>query len=178
MKTRAWLTIIVMVLFMGYVMSFNYGGCGSKSKSHSGSSGAAVDTTPPIVSAINPVNLATGVFTNSKITATFSEALTDEGTFTLAQGTTPVTGTVTYDAVGFTLTFAPASNLASSTVYTATLTTGTYNYVWSFTTGAAADTTPPTVSLVTPLNLATGVLINKKIAATFSEAMDPATITA
>jgi len=48
--------------------------------------------------------------------------------------------------------------------------------VWNFTTGAAADVTPPTVTSTDPLNNATGVAINKKIAATFSEAMDPTTL--
>src|SRR5438094_715558 len=47
---------------------------------------------------------------------------------------------------------------------------------WSFTTGAGADTTAPTVSFTDPANAATAVAINKKIAATFSEAMDPLTI--
>jgi len=61
-------------------------------------------------------------------------------TFTLTQGTTPVAGTVTY--AGVTATFKPTANLAASTVYTATLTTGVKdldgnalaaNYSWSFT---------------------------------------------
>lgn len=39
------------------------------------------------------------------------------------------------------------------------------------------DITAPTVSFVNPVNLATEVPINMKIAATFSEAMDPMTIT-
>jgi len=42
--------------------------------------------------------------------------------------------------------------------------------------GIPADTTAPTVSSTDPVNSATGVAINKNIAATFSEAMDPATI--
>src|SRR5438552_2708885 len=42
--------------------------------------------------------------------------------------------------------------------------------------GIPADTTRPTVSSTDPANAATGVAINKKIAATFSEAMDPLTI--
>ena len=46
-----------------------------------------------------------------------------------------------------------------------------------FTTGAAQDVTPPTVVSTDPANNATGVDLNKVIAATFSEAMDPATIT-
>ena len=39
-----------------------------------------------------------------------------------------------------------------------------------------SDTTPPTVSSTDPFNGATGVAINRKIAAAFSEAMDPTTI--
>src|ERR1051325_9332613 len=42
--------------------------------------------------------------------------------------------------------------------------------------GISADVTPPTVSSTDPANAASGVAINKKIAATFSEAMDLSTI--
>src|SRR5438046_1480334 len=42
--------------------------------------------------------------------------------------------------------------------------------------GIPADTTRPTVTSTDPANAATGVAINKKIAATFSESMDPSTI--
>ncbi len=42
---------------------------------------------------------------------------------------------------------------------------------------APADTTRPTVSSTIPANVATGVAINRNITATFSEAMDAATIT-
>ena len=87
---------------------------------------------------------------------------------------------------GVTATFTPAADLAYSTVYTATITTGAKdlasnalatNYVWTFTTGTAPDTTAPTVSSTIPADLATGVAINGNITATFSEAMDAATIT-
>ena len=43
--------------------------------------------------------------------------------------------------------------------------------------GAPPDTTAPTVSSTNPGNAATGVAINRNITATFSEAMDAATIT-
>ncbi|MEK7877508.1 MAG: ice-binding family protein, partial [Pseudomonadota bacterium] len=103
---------------------------------------------------------------------------------TLKQGTTPVSGTVTY--AGVTATFTPSSSLAYSTTYTATITTGAKdlagnavasNFVWSFTTGVAPDTTPPTVSSTIPVNAATGVTIASTVSATFSEAMDPLTVT-
>ena len=48
---------------------------------------------------------------------------------------------------------------------------------WSFTTGTAADNTAPTVSSTIPADTATGVALNANVTATFSEAMDPSTIT-
>ena len=104
-------------------------------------------------------------------------------TFILKKGSQPVSGTVTY--AGVTATFKPTLALAPNTVYTATITTGAKDvagnalasdFVWSFTTGAAPDTTAPTVTLTVPANAATGVAINQKIAATFSEEMNPSTI--
>ena len=107
---------------------------------------------------------------NQHITATFSEAMDpltiSTATFTLKQGTTPVAGAVTYAAVGTTATFTPASGLAPLTTFTATITTGARdlagnpllnNFAWSFTTGAAPDTTAPTVISAFPTNTATGV---------------------
>jgi hypothetical protein len=160
-------------------------GCGSK---HNGSS-AIPDTTRPTVISVNAANLATNVPINRKITATFSEAmnpLTITTSFTIQQGITPVTGTVAY--IGTIATFTPTSDLTVSTIYTATITTGAKdlagnalasNYVWAFTTGTIpdTDTTPPTVSFVNIADTATDVPINSKIAATFSEAMDPLTLT-
>jgi hypothetical protein len=150
--------------------------------------GAGPDVTPPTVVFTDPVNNAIGVALNKKIAATFSEAMNPSTitstTFTLQRGTTSVLGTVTY--TGITAIFTPANNLAANTAYTGTITTGAKdsagnalasNYVWNFTTGAAPDVTPPTVISTDPANNATGVAINKKIAATFSEAMDPTTIT-
>lgn len=149
--------------------------------------GATVDVTSPIVISTVPINGATGVSVNTKVTATFNktmDASTINGTtFTLKQGATSIAGSVTY--TGVTATFSPAANLAANTTYTATITTGAKdlagnpivnNYVWNFTTGATADVTPPTVISTDPANGATGVVLDKKITATFSEAMDPLTI--
>jgi uncharacterized repeat protein (TIGR02543 family) len=150
--------------------------------------GAAVAVTPPTVSSTDPVNAAIGVALNQKIAATFSKTMDAStihtSTFTLKQGTTSVSGFVSY--IGTTATFAPASNLAPSTVYTATITTEAKdlagnalanNFVWNFTTGAAVVSTPPTVSSTDPVNAATGVPLNQKIAATFSKTMDASTFT-
>ena len=147
-------------------------------------------TAPPTVISTVPVNGATGVPINQALTATFSEAMNpatiDAATFTLTgPGATAVTGVVTYVAAGSIATFTPDANLAPSTVYTATITTGAEdlagtglasNYVWTFTTAAAPIVVPPTVISTIPANLATGVPLNQIVSATFSTAMNPATI--
>jgi hypothetical protein len=150
--------------------------------------GAELDTNPPTVIFTDPVNNATGVALNKKIAATFSEAMAPSSitttTFTLWHGTTSVTGTVTY--AGTTALFTPASALSPNTAYTATIGTNATDtagnelashYVWNFTTGATPDIAPPTVDSTDPVNSTTGAALNVTIEATFSEAMDPATIT-
>jgi hypothetical protein len=149
----------------------------------------AASNLPTVISTV-PINGATGVPVNQALSATFSMAMApatiDAATFTLAgPGGVAVTGVVTYVASGAVATFTPAANLAASTVYTATITTGAQdlagtalagNYVWTFTTAAAGTGTPPTVISTIPLNLATGVPLNQIVSATFSVAMNPATI--
>jgi hypothetical protein len=153
--------------------------------------GLTPNTTAPTIISTNPVNAATGIPINQAITATFSEAMDPAtittGTFTLLQGATPVTGTVTY--TGTTATFTPTSNLLPNTTYTATVSAGATDLAgnalisgpvpnpWTFTTGAAPNVTAPTIILTNPVNGATGVALNSTINATFSEAMNPATIT-
>jgi hypothetical protein len=147
--------------------------------------------TPPTVISTMPANGATGVPINQALTATFSVAMDpatiDGTTFTLAgPGAVAVTGVVTYVAAGSVATFTPAEDLAASTVYTATITTGARdlqnvalvkNYVWTFTTAAAQDKTRPTVISTIPADLATDVPFDQIVSATFSKAMNPVTIT-
>ncbi len=148
---------------------------------------------PPTVVSTIPLDLATDVPLNQVVSATFSKAMNpatiSSATFTLtAPGTPPVAvpGLVAYAAVGNTLTFTPAANLAPSTLFTATITTGAQdltgtplasNYVWTFTTGTAVSTTPPEIVSTVPKNLATGVPLSQAVSATFTEAMNPLTIT-
>ncbi|MDI1254344.1 ice-binding family protein [Thermomonas sp.] len=143
----------------------------------------------PTVIAVTPARDATNVPTNTRaITATFSEAMdpatvTAATTFTLACPTgTPKLGTVTYVAATNTATLTLTSDLPPSTTCTGTITTaakdstGTAmaaNYTWNFTTGLGADVVPPTVIAVTPAN---GACLQTEVGATFSEPMNPATI--
>jgi len=99
----------------------------------------------PMVISTSPADTVTGVSLNETIDATFNEVMDSStintGTFTLKQGTTVITGVVTY--AGTTATFSPSGNFAPNTTYTGTITTGvrdpahdalTSNYVWTFTT--------------------------------------------
>ena len=143
---------------------------------------------PPTVLSVAPPNAATGVCSNSLVTATFSEAINvatvNSSTFTVAPG---VSGTITHDASNTVFTFTPSSSLAVGTLYSATLTTGVRdlfgnalasNFVWSFTTAANGCNPPPTVLSVAPPNAATGVCSNSLVTATFSEAINVATVNA
>jgi len=140
----------------------------------------------PKVTSTNPISEATSIGISSKISAIFSVAMNSStitaASFTVKQGTTAVSGTVGY--AGTTATFTPAANMATSTLYTATISSGATDasgtalakdYVWSFTTGGVPDLTKPTVTS-DPANNATGVAVSKLIVVTFSEAMDPTTI--
>jgi hypothetical protein len=151
--------------------------------------------TIPTVASTNPLNGAINVPINQKITATFSEAMkattvTAAGTFTVAAagtGGAAVPGTVTYVAATNTATFTPTANLPPSGQYTATISSAAQNaagdpllsnFVWNFTAGKTANSTPPTVTATLAASGATGVPTNQKITAMFSKVMDPATIMA
>ena len=142
----------------------------------------------PTVTAVTPANASTGIAITTAVTATFSEAMNSStitgSTFTLVpQGGSAVAATVSYNANGNVATLTPTSPLANGTIYTATITTGAMSsggsalassYSWTFTTVALPA---PTVTSVTPANLTNGVAITSTAMATFSEAMNPATIT-
>jgi O-glycosyl hydrolase len=115
-----------------------------------------ITTTAPVptVAATVPAAGATNVNVGNALTATFSLAMDSStitaSTFTLAttSGNTPVAGAVSYNAATSIATFMPNSALTYNTSYTATITTGAKssneaplasNYVWTFTTSAAAN---------------------------------------
>jgi hypothetical protein len=142
------------------------------------------------VHSTSPADLVTDVATNAQVAVEFSESMSaasiNSSTFTLSDGVTPVTGTVDYSDIGDTAIFSPDIDLTASTQYTATLTTGIEDdsdnnlaalYTWSFTTGTVADVTAPSVTSTDAAHLATGVATNAPVTATFSESMDPSTLT-
>jgi hypothetical protein len=152
--------------------------------------GAAADTTSPTVTSTIPADGAADVALNAAIVATFSEpmnAATITAANVLVTGplTTAVPGTVSYDTTNSTATFLPQSLLAANTLFTATVTVGVEDlagnalaadHTWTFTTGNTADTTPPTVTFVSPTHLATSVPLDQNVTALFDEPMDTTTL--
>jgi hypothetical protein len=162
---------------------------------------ASADVTRPTVTFTTPVDAATGVPTNTRISAAFSEDMAASSvtavTFVVTDTTlgTAVAGTVTYTAASRTATFAPnTSPLASGDLFTARITAAATDlagnglagnpaalpaasdHVWTFTTAGTADVTPPTVASTSPMDATTGSCLTKAVTATFSEAMDASTI--
>lgn len=150
------------------------------------------DATPPTVSSTTPLAGASGVAFNTLITTSFSEAMDppsiDDASFTLAcPAGTAVGGRVSYSADGDIATLTPTANLPPSTLCNATISTAARDaagnalaapFNWSFTTGAAADTTAPTVISTLPAAAATAVALNTRVTASFSEPMNPASLNA
>jgi uncharacterized protein (TIGR03437 family) len=148
---------------------------------------AVPDTTRPTVTSASPNNGASNVALGNTLTATFSKAMNpftiSNTTFTLAQGNTLVAGAVSY--TGVTATFTPAASLSRNVAFTATITTGAKdlagntlasNYVWSFTTGATADTVRPTIISTVPAYNANSVTTTTNLVANFSKSMNPLSI--
>lgn len=171
---------LIMSVFIGIMA-----GCGGGGGGHWNE---PVTTSSVTVTSADPANNETGVFLNTKISATFSGAMDTASltttTFTVRQGTTIVPGTVSSTPV--TAVFTPTGNLAANTIYTATITTGVKDtagkalasdHVWNFTTGTTLDTGLPTVTGTINANGAINVPLNSKVGATFSKAMNPTTIT-
>ncbi|MDA3946875.1 MAG: ice-binding family protein [Helicobacteraceae bacterium] len=171
-------------------------GCGVKGDPILGLA-TTTTTTPvigaPTVVAVVPVNNETNVSLNiQSITAEFSMPM-DSATLTTSSfwlsdanlTTHQVEGNVTYANKLAELNV--TANLLSDSNYTVTITTDATsaagialanNYVWNFTTGSTADTTPPEVKSTSPRNGDINVSVTKTITATFSEAMKPLSITA
>ncbi|HKI51216.1 MAG TPA: Ig-like domain-containing protein [Geothermobacteraceae bacterium] len=87
-----------------------------------------VEPTPPLVVSTSPVKNAVGVAVTSAVTVQFhadmdANSITT-GTFTLDAGGVLVPATVVYEAATRTASLTPDADLAATTLYTVTLTTG------------------------------------------------------
>lgn len=157
--------------------------------SSSFSTGGGTDVTGPTVVAVTPPAGATNVPVNARVVVQVNEPVSVLGigsnALTLTQSGSPVAGTVTLSNDRTSLTFAPATPLATSSSYNINVSGFTdlsgnpvTAFSSSFTTSASstADITRPSVLSVSPLNNATGVPVNTQVVLTFSEVMDPTSI--
>ncbi len=176
-------SILVLFLSMFYV---TLAACGGNSN------GNKAPAAPPAVTSTAPADAATEVATNIKVIAVFNsemrQATVNQSSFTLqGSGETAIVGAVEYSANTRTATLTPNGNLTSNTEYTARISTAARdlagaalpaNFEWTFTTGIAEDAVAPTVISSNPADLEVDVLRNVKVGVYFSEAIDPATLTA
>ncbi|CAN5848522.1 hypothetical protein BH11MYX3_BH11MYX3_21890 [soil metagenome] len=142
----------------------------------------AADTTAPMVVSTTPAANATGVAIASTVQVIFTEPVINATmtTFTLSDGATPISGTVTTSAVNSSATFTPLAPLPANTLLTATLAAGITDaagnplasapVTWTFTT--VPDTVAPMVVTRSPAASATGVPLNATVVATFDEAVN------
>ena len=134
---------------------------------------------------VTPIDGAVGIEIDTNISATFIENIAPATITTNTIYITGISGSVSYDVPTRTATFNPNPNLSYDTTYTATISTDVEDldgnslqadFTWSFTTGPAPDTTPPTIVSTTPIGGAINVPIDTFISAIFSEDMDALTI--
>jgi hypothetical protein len=140
------------------------------------------DQTKPTVVDVRPTADSTGVPVGTTINVTFSESAWDPKITVKESSQTVVPGTTDLDTTRKILTFTPAQPLKSTTAYNAEVIEAVdadgndlTPHSWRFTT--ENDTTPPTVSAVTPTAQATGVPVTTPVIATFSEAVTDAQLT-
>lgn len=167
------------------------GGGGGGGGGGNGVSSGPPDVVAPTVTAMTPAEDLSDIPINSKLTATFSEAMIataiGTGNFRLTDGVSSIAGTVSYDATNHIAVFTPTGGLAPSTRYTATIVTGikdlagnplTTDFAWCFVTAVSAFATAPGVTITVPAGAATNVAMNSEVSATFSQDMDAPTIAA
>ena len=151
--------------------------------------GPGADASAPGVASTVPAGAASGVAVNRSVVVTFSadmdSASITSANFTLTgPGAVAVAGTVSYGRRA--AVFVPSGALAANATYTASIGTGVKGLTgvplparvsWSFVTGAAGDATAPVVAAVSPAPAASGVAIGQSVSVTFSEPMNPMSIT-
>ncbi len=177
-KQRIWQTTILATLFLATCI----GGCKKDDyKEVPGLCPEVVSTNPPKNAVLVPLTtqVITAKFNEKMDPATFSQAsFTVDGVLTKAS----IPGTVDYVVADSSIRFTTSSRLAIGTTYTCTVKAGVkdlkgnalqVDYVWAFSTGPIVV---PIVTANIPANLATNVLLNTPVSATFSIAMDAATI--
>ncbi|NLI76072.1 MAG: hypothetical protein GX442_06470 [Candidatus Riflebacteria bacterium] len=147
------------------------------------------DTTAPAVASFSPVNGATNVAVGSDLVVTFNETVVKGTGNILIRNDTDGTTFETIDVAGGLVTVSgaqvtinPAGTLTASKTFHVEIAATCFKdaannafpgftsaAVWSFATPAPTDTTPPTVSVLSPPDGATTVATDANLVLTFSE---------
>ncbi len=140
-----------------------------------------VDENPPAVTSVTPANGTTGVPVNARVVVVMNESIEQTSVSdTSIQLSPSVPGTVALGTDQTTLIFTPSVPLATSTAYTvhvnglrdlALQTMAPFASSFVTSSSAVADTTPPIVLSMLPVNGAAGVAVNSTITFTTNEAI-------
>jgi hypothetical protein len=147
------------------------------------------DVAAPAVTTVTPVDGATNVDRQSAVTVTFSEPMSPTtltaASVHLTAGGSPIAAALTVAADDRTVTLTPSSALALNTLFTLTVGVGVTDragnalaapFTSTFST-SAPDTVGPRVDAIDPPDEATGVGTTTPVSVTFTEPIDPATVT-
>lgn len=141
------------------------------------------DTTPPTVASNSPADGASGVPSATNISLSFSEPMNRASVEAAFDVEPAVTCSFAWSADDTLVTCIPSAELATSTAYMVTLAATAADtagntleaaHSFSFTTAAAPDTTPPTVSSTSPISGEQGAARRPDIVVIFSEPVDKA----
>ncbi len=149
-----------------------------------------LDLVPPFVVLTNPEDEATDVGRSAVVSALFSEDMDPLTMVSTNFGLTGpassvIAGNFAYNALTLQGIFTPTNPLLPGTEYTATVRTGVEDlagnamedpYTWTFTTGIDRDLVRPIVIFTDPLDEDIDVFLDAQVFATFSEDMDPLTV--
>jgi RHS repeat-associated protein len=147
------------------------------------------DTTDPQMLGMSPSNGATAVPLNALITLDFSkpiDVISVSNGLQVESGGQPVSGAIALSNSDQLVTFTPQGGLAPNATYTVVISSQITDVgglalsnpgTFSLTTGAASDTTTPSVMGVSPTNSETGVPVNAVVQLYFSKPVVPWTVT-
>lgn len=159
------------------------------------STGAGADTTAPSIVQVNPPNGVLTAGTNNVVTVEFSEPINattvTTSTFGLTAGGVPVNGRINVvtgpRGPNTQAIFTPDQLLGGTLTYAVAVGTGITDtagnplaapFTSSFGTGTGIDNFQPSLVSVSPQNQMTGLPLNTRVTARFSEPINPLTITA
>ena len=148
------------------------------------------DVIAPTVTVVSPQDGQTAVSVNGRVQVQFSEPLdffsVGDDALIVSAGGVPIAGSTSLSGGRNVLTFTPSESLAVDTLYTvdvANVTDRVGNalsaFSSSFTTSSSdvIDTTRPTFTSVSPANSTTDVALDTTVEVTFTEPVNPLTVT-